>query len=246
MPRPRSWTDDDLRHAVAAATSFKDVLRRLELRPGGDSFINVRVRIAELGLDATHLQKDWRARKTARERELRKGAERRPVGAPRSTDRRTWTNEQLAEAVATSYSYAQALRKLGLKPGGHPYRVIQQAIDELGLDTSHMKGQGWAKGVPNPSAGRRRPLEEILVANSDYLNTNDLKLRLFKEGLKERVCERCGLREWRGSPAPLQLDHANGDRRDNRLENLRILCPNCHAQTDTWCSRNRGRYSNKE
>lgn len=67
------------------------------------------------------------------------------------------------------------------------------------------------------------------------------------EDLRRAVAEaseRCGISEWNGVPAPLQLDHVNGDRRDNRLENLRILCPNCHAQTDTWCGRNMGRHTN--
>ncbi|MFN2555282.1 MAG: HNH endonuclease signature motif containing protein [Nitriliruptorales bacterium] len=240
MPRPRSWTDDDLRRAVAEAATYSHVLECLGLKRGGDSHISVRVRIAELGLDDSHLRLDLRAQKTARERKRRSGAERLSPGRP--TRRRSWSDEQLADAVAASRSYAEALRRLGLKPGGHPYRVIHREIVRMGLDTGHMRGQGWAKGTKNPSLGNTRPLEEILVESSNYLNTNSLKLRLFKEGLKERVCEACGISEWLGRPAPLQLDHVNGDRRDNRIENLRILCPNCHSQTDTWCSRNKGRY----
>jgi len=66
-------------------------------------------------------------------------------------------------------------------------------------------------------------------------------LRLWREGVLPQQCQVCGLTEWLGKVAPLQLDYLNGDRRDNRLGNLRILCPNCHAQTDTWTGRNRGR-----
>lgn len=72
------------------------------------------------------------------------------------------------------------------------------------------------------------------------VRTNALKWRLIREGIKRRRCESCGRNEWSGRPIPLELDHINGRREDNRLDNLRVLCPNCHAQTDTYRGRNIG------
>jgi len=85
------------------------------------------------------------------------------------------------------------------------------------------------------------PLSEILVKDSIY-QSNKLRKRLIKAGLKSHQCETCGLVEWLGSPIPLELDHINGDKHDNRLPNLRIICPNCHALTDTYRGKNIGRY----
>jgi DNA-binding CsgD family transcriptional regulator len=88
--------------------------------------------------------------------------------------------------------------------------------------------------APRPA---RMPLEQLLAAGQRR-NRNHLKRRLFDAGLKSRECESCGLSEWREQPIPLALHHINGNRHDNRLENLQILCPNCHGQTDNWAGKN--------
>jgi hypothetical protein len=84
-----------------------------------------------------------------------------------------------------------------------------------------------------------RPLEKVLVAGR-RIQSNRLKERLIREGLKRRRCELCERQDWNGRPIPLELDPVNGRRDDNRLENLRIVCPNCHAQTSTYRGRNIG------
>ncbi|MBV9864030.1 MAG: HNH endonuclease [Abitibacteriaceae bacterium] len=85
---------------------------------------------------------------------------------------------------------------------------------------------------------KKAPLELILVENSEYVSTNHLKRRLIREGLLENRCAICQYQEWLGKPLTLHLDHVNGISKDNRLENLRLLCPNCHSQTETYCGRN--------
>ena len=113
--------------------------------------------------------------------------------------------------------------------------MIRQKMANLGLDTSHFVGAG-RRG--RKRASTRTPLDEILVENSTYTSSADLRRRLIAEGLKEAKCECCGIDTWLGQPLPLALDHINGDHTDNRIENLRIVCPNCHALTPTWRRRN--------
>ncbi len=124
-----------------------------------------------------------------------------------------------------------------MRPGGNQAR-LKARIEALGVDTAHFVGQGWRRGTTTPVVPRRS-LRELLV-DGRLVSTNDLKTRMIQEGVKERRCERCRLEAWNGHPIPLELDHINGRRTDNRLANLRILCPNCHAQTDTYRGRNIG------
>lgn len=152
--------------------------------------------------------------------------------------KRKYTTEQYVEAVGLSISWAEVHRRLGLKYGGGTYVYLQSLAKILEIDTSHLKGQRWAKGVRNRTGGNKKELNAILVENSQY-STHYLKLRLIKEGIKEHRCEECNLTEWNNKPIPIQLHHLSGVRTDNRLENLAILCPNCHAQTDTYCAKNK-------
>jgi hypothetical protein len=146
-----------------------------------------------------------------------------------------YTTEQLKAAITTSRSFAQVLQKLGLKPAGGNYKTLQNKIAEFGLSTAHFSGMGWNTGEHFKPVRPPQPLDAILVENSAYVSTYKLKKRLLREGLKKDVCELCELVEWCGKPISLHLDHINGNNRDNRLENLRVVCPNCHAQTPTYC-----------
>lgn len=154
--------------------------------------------------------------------------------------KRRYTDEQFIEAVKVSKSWAAVLRKLGLRTGGGTQLIMRQLAKKLNLNISHMTGQGWNEGTRTVKV---TPLSEILIRNSRYGSTNFLKKRLIAEGMKEAICEICHNTEWMGKPIPIQLDHINGNRADNRIENLRIVCPNCHAQTDTYCGKNIGKYA---
>ena len=141
------------------------------------------------------------------------------------------SEEEFRKLVSDSTSYLQCLLSLGYtKNGRYAYDLIKQRCNELDVSTDHFRRLGGYQ--------KRRSIDEILVENSTYLNTNHLKERLIKEGLLEYKCEICGnTGEWNGSPLSLQLDHKNGNHTDNRIENLRLLCPNCHSQTDTFSTK---------
>lgn len=87
----------------------------------------------------------------------------------------------------------------------------------------------------------RYTIEELFVNPSNW-QSNKLRRRLLIDKIKDFVCEICGLTEWMGNPIPLELDHIDGDKHNNELDNLRIICPNCHATTSTYRGKNIGRY----
>lgn len=143
------------------------------------------------------------------------------------------SDDDFKKIVAQSVSFNNCLKRLGYASHGNQNMfLLKQRINELKLSTEHFTRGGSGGYIPP------KPLNEVLVENSTYRSSNNLKRRLLREGLLENKCALCGNKGiWNGRPLVLQLDHINGNHFDNRLENLRILCPNCHSQTDTFCTR---------
>ena len=140
------------------------------------------------------------------------------------------TDEQLAEAVKVSFSVMEVLRFLCKKEAGGSHTHYSRRILSLGLDTSHFLGRSWNKGKTF-EASHRKP-EDILVKRESGGRAKAVQLRraMIASEVKHE-CSCCGqLPEWRGYPLTLDVDHINGDWLDDRLENLRFLCPNCHSQ----------------
>lgn len=147
-----------------------------------------------------------------------------------------FSEEEARAAVAASHSYSEALRRLGLRPAGGNRTTLKKYVALWGISVEHFDphvAQRAQLGATNVA----RPLRDILVESSSY-SRGHLKERLYREGVKERACELCGQGEmWRGRRMALILDHINGVANDHRLENLRIVCPNCAATLDTHCGR---------
>lgn len=144
-----------------------------------------------------------------------------------------YSEVKFSEVIKNSNNITDACRNLGLKTFCGNRNTVKYYIKLYNLDTSHFK-------LTKRKGGNVKPLINYLTANSSITN-NTLKKRLLKENLIEYKCSGCGLEDyWNGNPITLQLDHINGINNDNRLENLRLLCPNCHSQTSTFGHKNIG------
>lgn len=142
------------------------------------------------------------------------------------------TYDQIKEAVDSTNSMSEAAVKLNLH-----YATFVRNAKKFGLFKPNQGGKGATKTwVANE---RKIPLLEILEGKHPSYQTFKLKLRLISEGILNNTCMICGISEWNGYKLNCELDHINGIRHDHRLSNLRILCPNCHSQTDTFRSKKR-------
>ncbi len=208
MNQGKPYTREALAAAAASCSSLDEVVTYLGRVPYGRIKRHLRDRFRHFGIDISHL--------TSRSRR------RHPRPSP----------ETLREAVRDAKSYAAALQSLGLPDKTRP--LLQKWLAEEGISTAHFLGQAHQRDRRSPY---RRPAEEILVRETaDRRPQTALLRRALKDIGRPEECGECGTGpHWYGRPMTLEVDHINGDWRDNRAENLRLLCPNCHAITPTWC-----------
>jgi hypothetical protein len=152
-----------------------------------------------------------------------------------------YSDEMLRPIIASSLSFAEVLRRLGLKQTGGSQSNIKRLVQKYGISTDHFLGQGRNRG--DEHKGPRKILAEEILILRDPLAHHEkaykLRRAMIESGIPFR-CAMCGMEpEWNGRPLMLTIDHINGCRYDNRKENLRFLCPNCHSQTPTF-GRNKG------
>ena len=146
-----------------------------------------------------------------------------------------YTDEDIVNAVTSSFSIRQVINALGLIPAGGNYKTIHRKIKTLNLDTSHFTGQSWSKGKQVAS---KRSIDDYLN-NIQPIQSHKLKKRLLREKFFEHKCYSCDNTLWLEKPIPLELEHKNGNHSDNSLNNLTLLCPNCHALTLTYRGKNK-------
>lgn len=151
--------------------------------------------------------------------------------------------EAVKTAIEASNSIREALNYLGLRAAGGNYKAFKKACEKHGLIPPTPSSEFWSKVNSNRTIEPKYSNDEVFVANSTYLNRTSIKKRL-RLLVPEWKCFSCGLGEvWNGQTLTLQLDHINGIYNDNRLENLQLLCPNCHSQTPTFAGRSSATHS---
>lgn len=155
--------------------------------------------------------------------------------------------ELIEKLLKEKNSYSEIFHYLELpKSGGNCYKTLKDNLKTWNIDTTEFEKKSKLNRKNKISITKNKiskdlyPLDKILTYNTEYnLSGNYIKNRLYKEGIKKPICEQCGQDEnWQGKKLSFHLDHINGDRVDNNIENLRILCPNCHSITDTYCGKN--------
>jgi hypothetical protein len=206
------FTPEELRTAAASVTSLRGLARTLGVPDDSRSRTTLSRMLADQHIDVGHF----------------------------SYRRSAIPEDELSNLVRTATSYADVMRGLGMEVNDTNHRRVRRAASRLGLDTSHFKRRSWGRPerpAPAPTAPR---VLVVLPEQSGRTNRTRLHQALAEIGVPY-ACVECGnTGEWRGRPITLQIDHVNGNWRDNRRENLRYLCPNCHALTETWCRQKSG------
>jgi hypothetical protein len=152
----------------------------------------------------------------------------------KNKNRVTWTEECFREAVKKSKSLTEVMKTIGIKPIGSNFKTVKKYITLWNLDISHFIAD-WTTAA---RAARKIISDEDLFVENSIADSQQVKNRFIKTGV-ENKCAMCSINSWQGQDLTLQMDHINGYSSDNRLENLRLLCPNCHSLTSTYCGKNR-------
>lgn len=218
LPRrsPRRYTKETLEDAASRCGSVREILEHLDVPPYDSAYRHIARRLAHFGVDTSHFTEPVTS----------------VTGRPRTVDAR-----ELRAAVDRSTSLAGVIRCLGMPDNGTSRRRIVRAVAEQGLSTGHFTGQAHARGAPSP---RRKTADEILriLAPGSPRSSRRMLHRALQEKGMPYLCGACGTGPvWQGLPITLEIDHINGDRLDNRIGNLRYLCPSCHSQTGTFAGR---------
>lgn len=155
-----------------------------------------------------------------------------------------FTPSELQALLDTSNSYGDLLRKIGLNPKGGNPATLKKIIEEYNLDETQLNKNRhnlYSQNSIIPRMKRKKSMEDILSNKAPFYFSNQLLKRLIDEGYKTYKCEECGINTWMGKPLVLQLDHIDGNHLNNSYENLKVLCPNCHSQTNTFAGKNTSR-----
>ncbi|MYT27029.1 HNH endonuclease [Streptomyces sp. SID7760] len=214
---PQAYTKERLAEAAAHSHSIAGMFAHMGIEPYDSAFGHVRKKLDDFGIDTSHFAT-----------QVRRGD-------------RLFPREEITRAVAESRSIAGVMRALGHgERSGSARAKARRSIEEYGISTDHFTGQGHAAGSRSPA---RKPAPDVLRRLET--GSGREKTAVLRRALDDldvpHVCAACGIGEtWRGRRLVLEIDHINGDRLDNRRENLRYLCPSCHSQTGTFAKRSPG------
>jgi len=203
------WTKENLEKLIVECNNYKNIFKKLGVLPSAHNYKKIKIKFNEYNIDFS------------------------PINKLTIQTKIIWGKDFLEKMIIESNSKKEILLNMGLRAAGDNFKTLKKYIDKYEFDISHFEKYDTSINF------NKIDTKDILVEKSTY-NRTSLKDRLYKEGYKERFCEKCGQgEEWRGDHISLILDHINGVHNDNRLENLRILCPNCNAALETHCGKHK-------